>query len=128
VRNTPDEPPPPVGSQGRAQDHRDGGDTPEGISLTTPGEGLRLRRTPFDLRADIHGRAVDFANDLDRAFFEQHPGTRTCTRPPVEHEWCGPGADGTCTPLPGSTPGTVAAVTVVLLGDGLRARIPESTP
>jgi hypothetical protein len=66
---------------------------------------------PLDLRADLHGHALDFAADLDRAYFAANPDAESYTRQPVEHEWCGL-AEG------------VVAVLVVRLGADVRARRP----
>ena len=41
----------------------------------------------IDLGADFHGRVVEYACDLDRAWFTDHPGEDVYYREAVEHEW-----------------------------------------
>ena len=56
--------------------------------------------------------AMDWASDLDRAYFRRHPRARQYRRPQVQGEF-----------WPASAPpGT--AVDVILLAPGVRARIP----
>jgi hypothetical protein len=42
----------------------------------------------IDLRADLHGHALDYARTQDRAWFERHPDAVKYHRPAVPHEWC----------------------------------------
>lgn len=73
--------------------------------------------TVLDLRTDLHEHVVDHVCDIDRRWFDEHPGEREHTRPAVDHELCPPG--GPCHPA-----SPAALVRVVKLGPGLRARMP----
>jgi hypothetical protein len=81
-------------------------------------------REPLDLRHDVHGHAIDFACDRDRAWFESHPEETRYTRESFEHEWCIPDADGRCVSVVDPPPGTTVLVEVSVVGPGLRARRP----
>jgi hypothetical protein len=50
----------------------------------------------IDLRADLHGHAIDYACDVDRRWFRLHPEAARYLRPAIEHEHCLPGWP--CTP------------------------------
>jgi hypothetical protein len=80
-------------------------------------------RPHFDLPADLHGHAVDYACDQDRAWFAAHPSAVGYTRLPFAHEFCCPVcvADGRgCRSLAGR----VIAVRVQAIGPGVRACSP----
>lgn len=72
----------------------------------------------IDLRADLHGHATDYASDLDRAWFAEHPGAQRYQRAPVDHEFCAPGLLS-CTEATG-----VVLVVVTQIRPGLRTRAP----
>ena len=84
-----------------------------------------------DLSTDLHGHAVDYACDLDRAWFADHPGEDTYYREAVEHEWCraAAGETGDChlafdmPPVPPGLTSTVM-VEVTQVADGIRLRQP----
>jgi hypothetical protein len=76
-----------------------------------------------DLSADLHGHAIDYTCDQDRAWFAGHPSAGGYIRPPIPHEWCCPLclADGRgCR----SVAGRVVGVRVQAIGPGLRTRSP----
>lgn len=77
---------------------------------------------PLDLRADVHAHVADYVMDVDRLYFDAHPGEPVYVRPPLEHEWCcwRCATEGRCRPAVG----TVVAVHVTNLGPGVRARRP----
>jgi hypothetical protein len=80
----------------------------------------------IDLRADLHGHAIEYACGLDRAWFDAHPGGVRYHRRPVEHEWCLTGDDGQCVPL---VPGyEIVGVAVRQHCAGLRTRQPIGRP
>lgn len=68
-----------------------------------------------DLRADYHGHAIEYACDLDRAYFKDHPGAAEYVRAAVDHEVCVPG--GPCL--------RASRVRVIQVEPGVRLRIPE---
>jgi hypothetical protein len=80
-------------------------------------------RPHFDLSADLHGHAVDYANDADRSWFVAHPSAVAYVRPALDHEWCCPlcVADGRGCRSPA---GRVVAVRVQAIGRGMRVRSP----
>ncbi len=84
----------------------------------------------LDLRSDIHGRAIEFANDIDRAFFADHPDVHAYIRPPVEHELCNPiaAADGHCLRGDLCEPGYLVFVRVFSVETGVRFRQPVVVP
>jgi hypothetical protein len=60
----------------------------------------------------LHAAAIEAACDLDRSFFERHPGAVTYVRPALEHEAC----------LPGGPCRSLERVQVWQIEPGLRAR------
>lgn len=84
-----------------------------------------------DLRADLHGRALEYARGVDRKFFEANPDVTTYTRDAVDHELC-PAAfgQGRCVsnadlpPAPGGRRFRLV-VDVVNLGRGVLIRQPR---
>jgi hypothetical protein len=79
---------------------------------------------PLDLRHDLHGHAIEFACDQDRAWFESHPDESCYIREPVEHEWCISDADGRCVSVVDPPPGATFLVEVFMIGPRVRARRP----
>lgn len=72
----------------------------------------------LDLRADIHGRAIAYACDIDRRHFDENPGTTRYQRAPIDHEFCAPGI-AECHEL-----AQVVTVVVTQLAPGVRTRQP----
>lgn len=68
---------------------------------------VSVEPTTIDLRADLHGHAVDFACDQDRRYFVEHPDATWYSRPAIDHELCVPGRP--CVLL---APGDVIWITV----------------
>jgi hypothetical protein len=66
----------------------------------------------IDLRADLHGHAIDYACDQDRRFFAEHPDLDVYERDGIEHELC----------LPGHPCSTPRRVLVYQYEPGVRAR------
>jgi hypothetical protein len=60
-------------------------------------------------------QSTEYASEMDRLWFEQHPGEDERVRPPFPQEWCIAGT--VCT-----------AVHVVQLRPGVRARMPALAP
>jgi hypothetical protein len=79
---------------------------------------MESRPEPVDLSADYHGHTVDFACDLDRRFFRDHPGITRYVRAAIDHELCANAPDGPCW----SIEGHVIEVTAVT--EHLRIRRP----
>jgi hypothetical protein len=87
----------------------------------------RAKRPPvvINLEAELHGHAICYANDQDRAWFEAHPDQDTYCRPPFEHELCDPraAAAGRCQPVVVPA-GRQCLVRVVQVAPGVRFRLP----
>ena len=73
--------------------------------------------TTIDLRADLHGHAIDFACDQDRRYFRHHPDAVSYQRPAIDHELCIPGS-----PCVVISPGSVIWVSVTQIAPGVRTR------
>ena len=78
----------------------------------------------LDLSADIHGRVADYVADVDRRWFDAHPGEDSYERSPLEHETCNPvaAAEGRCEPLFELADGARIVVVVTQLSPGFRTR------
>lgn len=63
----------------------------------------------------LHEEAVKAACDLDRAYFDDHPGRDSYIRQPVAHELCAA--------FPTSLDHSGLLIPVMNFGDGLRGRL-----
>jgi hypothetical protein len=77
----------------------------------------------LDLRADLHGHALDWLNDQDRRWFREHPGATWYAREPCPHELCDPRFVPRCEPLlPSEYDDVQVMIQVEQIAPGVRVR------
>lgn len=77
--------------------------------------------TTVDLTADYHGHVIEYACDVDRAYFAGHLAVTVYRRRPIAHELCMNAPDGPCWSLDGY----VIEVTAILPGVRVRRPVDE---